>query len=193
MLLKEIAPAANNPVPVREFAAHMRLSHGFIDDGAEDGLLELYLRNATAVVEQRTSQALIERPYIVQTASWDRRGHFHLPVGPVAMIDQVRFVSPGSEVALEAEDWRLEPGHVRQRLTAVDGGPLWPLPRGAVAELSFTAGYGASWNEVPDDLRQAVILLAAHYYENRFGEIQADAGLPFGVLSIVEQHRPARI
>ena len=193
MLVKEISPAATNPVPVREFAAHLRLSHGFIDDGTEDSLLELYLRNATAVVEQRTGQALIERPYIVQTACWDRHGHFHLPVGPVATVDQIRFVSPGSEIVMDSEEWALEPGQVRQKLSAEDGGPLWPLPRGAVAELSFSAGYGVSWNDVPDDLRQAVILLAAHYYENRFGEIQADHGMPYGVLSIVEQHRPARI
>ena len=193
MLLKEVSPAATNPVPVRELAAHLRLSHGFVDDGAEDGLLELYLRNATAVVERRTSQALIERPYLVQTACWDRHGHFHLPIGPVAEIDQIRFVGPGSEIVLQEEDWSLAPGHVRQKLTAASGGPLWPLPRGAVAELSFSAGYGLSWNDVPDDLRQAVTLLAAHYYENRFGEIQASDGMPYGVLSIVEQHRPARI
>ncbi len=192
MLLKEITPAATNPVPLREFGAHLRLSHGFSDDGSEDGLLELYLRNATAVVERRTSQALIARPYLLQVGSWNRRGHLNMPIGPIAEIDALRFVAPGSTINLDPEDWILEPGILRQRLTGSDCGPLWPLPLGAIAELEFTAGYGTSWNDVPDDLRQAVLMLAAHYYENRFGDVAVDSGLPFGVLSIVEQHRPIR-
>ena len=193
MLLKELSPAATNPVPLRELAAHLRLSHGFTDDGSEDSLLELYLRNATAVVERRTSQALISRPYLLQVASWDRHGNLNLPIGPVNTIDSIKFVSPGSTILLDPEDWQLEPGVTRQRITGTDCGPLWPLPRGAVAEFEFVAGYGESWNDVPDDLRQAVLLLAAHYYENRFGEVETDGGVPFGVLSIVEQHRPVRI
>lgn len=193
MLLKETTPAALNPVPLREFAAHLRLAHGFTDDGSEDGLLELYLRNATAVIERRTAQALVARECVLQSANWDRHGHLRLPIGPVEIVTEFRFVSPFSTVTLEPEDWVLEPGTARQRITGPRGGPLWPLPHGAVAELTFTAGHGPTWNEVPDDLRQAVLLLAAHYYENRFGEIEADGGLPFGVLSIVEQHRPVRM
>lgn len=193
MLLKETMPAAFNPVPITEFAAHLRLAHGFIDEGAENALLELYLRNATAVVERRTGQALISRAHVLQTACWDRQGHLTLPVGPVMAIDSLRFVSPSSTIDLDPEDWELAPGVTRQRLTGPNGGPLWPIPSGSVTELAFNAGYGETWNEVPNDLRQAVLLLAAHYYENRFGEIEVDGGLPFGVLNIVEQHRPVRI
>ena len=193
MLLKETTPALFNPVPLAEFSAHLRLSHGFVDDGSENGLLEMYLRNATQVVERRTCQAMIARPHVLQVAAWDRKGHFTLPIGPVATIDSFRFVSPASTIDLDPEDWQLCPGVNRQTLTGAAGGPLWPLPKGAVAELSFSAGYGATWNDVPDDLRQAVLVLAAHYYENRFGEVEVEGGLPCGVLSIVEQHRPVRL
>ena len=193
MLLKEVMPPAFSPVPLDEYKAHLRLAHGFNDDGAEDTILEVYLRNATAVIERRAGQALIARPYTLQSACLDRDGHLTLPVGPVATVDSIRFVSPGSTIDLAPEDWVLEPGSSRQKVTARGGGPLWPLPAGAVAELTFTAGYGPTWDDVPDDLRQAVLLLAAHYYENRFGEIEADAGLPFGVNAIVDQHRPVRI
>ena len=193
MLLKETTPAAMNPVPLREFGAHLRLSHGFNDDGSEDALLEIYLRNATAVVERRTGQALIARPYLLQSACWDRKGHMTLPVGPVGQIDALRYVGPGGTIDLDPEDWVLEPGTTRQKVTGAGGGALWPLPHGSVAEFEFTAGYGTSWNDVPDDLRQAVILLAAHYYEDRSGNIEIEGGLPYGVLSIVEQHRPVRL
>lgn len=195
MLLKEITPAARNPVPLREFGAHLRLAHGFTDDGSEDGLLELYLRNATAMVERRTGQAMISRVHTLQVGCWDRNGHLTLPIGPVSAVDSIQFVSSGATVDLDAADWQLQPGTARQRLTGALGGALWPIPHGSIAELRFTAGHGGTWNDVPDDLRQAVLLLAAHLYENRFGEV-ADGmvdGMPAGVLSIVQQHRSFRI
>lgn len=195
MLLKEVTPAARNPVPLREFGAHLRLAHGFTDDGSEDGLLELYLRNATAMIERRTAQALISRMHLLQVPCWDRNGHLVMPIGPVSVIDSIQYVSPSSTVDLEQDDWHLQAGTNRQRLTGKLGGPLWPLPHGSIAELRFMAGHGATWNDVPDDLRQAVLLLAAHLYENRFGEIEnaSISGVPAGVLAIVEQHRAVRI
>lgn len=193
MMLKEQWPAAYNPVPLRELAAHLRLSNGFSDDGSEDGLLELYLRNATAQIERRTGQVMVNRPYLLQVAHWDRRGCLTLPVGPVQMVDQIQFISPSSTIDLDPEDWMLTPGTTRQMVQGADGGPLWPLPYGAVAEVHFTAGYGPTWNDVPNDLRQAVLLLAAHMYENRFGDVELDGGLPFGVLATVEQNRPVRL
>ena len=176
-----------------EFAAHLRLAHGFNDDGAESAVLEIYLRNATAVIERRTGQALIARAYTLQVATWDRDGHLSLPIGPVSAIDQIRFIGPNSMIDLEPEDWFLKPGTTRQKLTGPNGMALWPLPRGSVAELSFTAGYGPSWDDVPDDLRQAVLVLGAHFYENRFGDVALDGALPYGVGQIVEQHRGMRI
>lgn len=193
MFLKEQAPSALNPVPIRELAAHLRLAQGFNDDGSEDALLDLYLRNATAVIERRTATALVERPYLLQTACWDRRGHLHLPVGPVTTIDSIRYIRPGSTIDLTEDDWRLEPGTRRQRLTGPSGRALRMLPHGALAEIAFTAGYGPSWNEVPDDLRQAVILLAAHCYENREGDVELDNGMPHGLAGILERHQAIRL
>jgi len=193
MLLKEVTPAAVNPAPLRELAAHLRLAAGFTDDGSEDALLELYLRNATAIIETRTAKALIARPYLLQVACWNRRGHLHLPVGPVTVIDQIQLIRPGSTTALASGEWFLEPGTGRQRLTGPGGAALRPLPHGSLAELSFTAGYGISWNQVPDDLRQAVLLLAAHLYENRDGDAALDGGLPFGLVPLLERHSQVRL
>ena len=193
MLLKEAAPAAPNPMPLAEFAAHLRLGHGFVDDGSEDALLDLYLRHAMAVVEARTGQALVARPYLLQVAGWNRHGQLVMPVGPIAAIDRIRFVRAGGIVDLAPGDWRLEPGRARQRLTGAGGGPLRPVPHGALAELEFTAGHAQAWSDVPGDLRQAVLMLAAHYYENRHGELGEEAALPPAVGAILAPHRPVRV
>lgn len=195
MLLKEVMPATRTPVPLREFGAHLRLSHGFNDDGSEDGLLELYLRNATAMIERKTSLAMINRVCVLQVPCWNRDGNMMMPIGPVTMIDSIQFKSPSSTVDLDLSDWALQPGTVRQKLTGSLGAALWPIPRGSIAELRFTAGFGATWNDVPPDLRQAVITLAAHLYEHRFGELAGSetGDMPVGVLATIERHRPIRL
>jgi uncharacterized phiE125 gp8 family phage protein len=193
MLLTETAPAAVNPIPLREMAAHLRMASGFSDDGSEDSLLELYLRNATAVIERRTSKALITRSYLLQAACWNRAGHLRLPIGPVTSIESFEFIRTGSTVTLAPEEWVVEPGLGQQRVTGPGGAALRAIPHGALANLTLTAGFGQTWNTVPDDLRQAVLLLATHYYENRAGELEADAGMPFGVASILSRYQPVRI
>jgi uncharacterized phiE125 gp8 family phage protein len=190
MLLKEAAPLALAPV-LGEFAAHLRLGLGFADDGAEDALLERYLGAALVAVEARTGQALIARGFVLRTAGWDRRGQLVLPVGPVTSVDTIRFVRADGAFALDPAQWCLEPGTSRQRLTGPAGGALPAVPCGAEVELTFTAGHAADWNGVPDGLRQAVLLLAAHYHESRHGE--AEGGLPPAVAALLAPHRPARL
>ena len=193
MLLTEISPAAVNPVPLRELAAHLRMAAGFSDDGSEDGLLELYLRNATAVIERRTGTVMVARSYLLKVACWNRNGHLRMPVGPVSSIDSFELVRPGSTIALTSDEWQLEPGTNRQLLTGPGGDALRALPHGALGEVTFTAGFGPSWNDIPDDLRHAVLLVAAHSYEHRTGDPDAEAGLPFSVGPILERYRPIRI
>lgn len=193
MLLTEIAPAGVNPVPLREMAAHLRLASGFSDDGSEDSLLELYLRNATAVIERRTAKKLISRSFLLQVVCWNRSGYLRLPIGPVTAIDGFELIRPGSTVTLDPAEWALEPGLGQQQVTGPGGAALRPIPHGALAHLTLTAGFGATWNEVPDDLRHAVLLLATHYYEDRAGDQELDAGLPFGVSSVLARYLPVRI
>lgn len=191
MILAETAPAAATPVSVSDFSAHLRLAHGFPDDGAEDALLELYLRNAALAVEARTGRALIRRGFLLRLGGWNGEGHAVLPVGPVEALTSLRLVRGADVTELAAASWALEPGTGRQRVTGAGGGALPPVPEGHVAELAFDAGFGAADTDVPGDLRQAVMMLAAHYYENRR---EGDGpGMPLAVRSLLDPWRPARI
>jgi len=59
------------------------------------------------------------------------------------------------------------------------------------SEIDFTAGFGAAWGDVPDDLGLAVFMLAAHYYQNRDGA--GDVGMPMGVASLIQRYRSVRL
>lgn len=54
--------------------------------------------------------------------------------------------------------------------------------------VSATYG-GVDQAPVPADLKQAVKMLAALWYDNRDGEADARSQMPLGVVSIVTEHR----
>lgn len=191
MILTQSAPAATTPVSLSEFSAHLRLANGFPDDGAEDALLQLYLDNAVAAVEARTGLALIRRGFVLRMAGWDRAGHAVLPVGPVAAIGTLRFVQGTAAIDVDPASWALEPGTARQRVTGPNGEYLPSIPDGYVAEFTFDAGFGSAATDVPGDLRQAVTLLAADFYERRFDD--AGPGIPMAVRGLLVPWLPVRI
>ena len=98
----------------------------------------------------------------------------------------------GVETAVAPESWSVLRDTQRPRLVGRFGRHLPRIPRSGHAEIRFIAGFGDDWESVPVDLRQAVFLLAAHYYENR-AEGTGGSALPFGVLVLIEAYRATRI
>jgi uncharacterized phiE125 gp8 family phage protein len=194
MILTETTTPPASAVPVRAFAEHMRLGSGFADDGSEDQILELYLRAAMAAIEARIGRALLERRFTWSVTRWRDEGSQGLPIGPVAAIEEIVLVGAGEvEAPLDAELWALVRDGDRPRLTSRTGRTLPKIPRGGQAEIRFRAGYGPNWDAVPADLRQAVFLLAAHYYEHRSERAESAGSMPFGVLVLIEAYRALRI
>lgn len=193
MNLIEVSAPPSAAVPVRAFAEHLRLGTGFADDGALDGLLETYLRSAMAAIEARIGRALLTRPFTWTLTRWRDDASQGLPVAPVRSVDAITLQdADGAEEAVDPAVWSVLRDGQRPRLVGKFGRSLPRIPRGGHAEIRFTAGFGDTWAAVPADLRQAVFLLAAHYFENR-AATDAPATMPFGVLVLLESYRAARI
>ncbi len=77
-------PAA--ALPVADFRDHLRLGTGFADEGAEDSLLETFLRAAIAAVEAWTGKVLLERDFSWSLMAWRDGRAQTLPVAPVSEI-----------------------------------------------------------------------------------------------------------
>ncbi|MGB1209276.1 MAG: head-tail connector protein, partial [Paracoccaceae bacterium] len=67
------------------------------------------------------------------------------------------------------------------------------IPTGGMAQIHFTAGFGPTFGDVPADLRQAVLLLAAHYYEYRDETALSEGCMPFGVTALLARYRKMRL
>ena len=193
MMLTEMTTVPGAALPVQAFKDHLRLGTGFSDDGMQDGLIEAYLRAAIAAIEGRIGKVLIARRFKLVLEDWRSAGEQTLPVAPVTGVVSVTVVD-AAEVPLVvgAGRYRLVTDMQRPKLTAV--GVLLPVvPMDGRAEVVFDAGFGATWAAVPVDLAQAVLLLAAEYYELRQAGDSGQAGLPFAVQALIERWRTVRI
>lgn len=193
MVLEETGAVPGAVLPVAALADHLRLGTAFQGDTAQAGLLEGYLRAAVAAVEGRIGKALLARGFRLVLADWRGEGAQPLPVAPVSAVTEVALVDgAGARVVLEAARFRLERDMHRPKLVAVSGA-LPAIPAGGRVEVAFAAGFGAVWADVPGDLRQAVMLLAAQYFEARHDAGDGVAGLPVAVQALIERWRTVRI
>lgn len=191
MDLKDISPIPAAALPLAEFRAHLRLSSGFADETTQDDLLEQYLRAAIASVEGRVARALFRRGYVLRLWRWRDGYAERLPVAPVVAIDSVTLVSDlGIESIVAPVRYRLDADGTRPRLEAA-GAALPMIPSGGRIEIAFTAGFGTVWSDIPADLRQAVLLLAAQYYEGR--DAAGDEDTAFGIRALLERWRDIRL
>ncbi|MFQ8433869.1 head-tail connector protein [Amaricoccus sp. W119] len=194
MILTEVSAPTAEAMPIRAFGEHLRLGTGFADDGSQDTILEVYLRSAMASIEARIGQALLSRPFVATLGRWQSDSSQTLPLAPVASVSSVALLSGDDDrVELATDTWSLLRDRHRPRLVGRFGRYLPRIPRGGQAEIRFVAGYGPAWEDVPADLRQAVLLLAAHFYEHRAEGALSGAMFPGTVLTLIETHRAVRI
>lgn len=192
MLIEETAvPLA--ALPVNEFKAHLRLGTGFSDGDVQDMVLESFLRAAIAAIEARTGKILVERAFSWTLTRWRDHGGQALPVAPVQAITAFKLRNRADEEEqIDAGYYRLEQ-NAQRPLMRPTGSCLPAIPPGGVADISFVAGYAPDWNGLPADLGQAVILLAAHYYEHRHETRSGETGMPLGVAGLIERYRTVRL
>ncbi|NND18402.1 MAG: hypothetical protein HKN98_07465, partial [Silicimonas sp.] len=169
MILIEQTQVPDAALPVAEFRDHLQLGSGFADDGYQDAVLVPQLRAALAAIEGDTGKALFQRTFRYVVNAWRDLAHEVLPVAPVAAVQSFRVTDlAGVEELIPATAYRLVEDAHRPELRWL-GLVLPTIPVGGHAEIVFEAGYSADWAGVPADLKQAVLMLAAHFYEHRTG------------------------
>lgn len=192
MLIEETAPVAE-ALPVAALREHLRLGTGFeiVEDNAEDMALAGFLRAAIATIEARTGKVLLTRRFRMQLDDWRDRLGQTLPLAPVIVVEKIEIDDGmGTVTEVPRENWRLLP-HGQRPMILPTGVILPHVPRRGMVSVTFTAGFGDAWSQVPADLAQAVLMLAARYYEDRSLEGSKGA-MPFGVTALIERWRQVR-
>ncbi|PIE16794.1 MAG: hypothetical protein CSA68_01200 [Rhodobacterales bacterium] len=193
MMLVEQTTVPAAALPIAEFKDHLRMGTGFADDALQDAVLESYLRSAMAAIESRTGKILIARQFMWSLTAWRSLQKQAFPVAPVGQITGFRMRDRAGAVSeIASARYALQKDDHRPYLLAV-GGNLPDIAIGGAAEVVFEAGFGAAWTDLPADIAHAVLLLAAHFYENRDLAGAGQAAMPYGVTSLIERYRTVRI
>lgn len=193
MMLTEETGIQAAALPIAYFREHLKLGSGFTDADIQDSVLESFLRAAIAGIEARTGKILIAREFAWRLTAWRDRAQQALPVAPVNAIASVTLIDRlGGETVADPATYRLEPDAHRPLLLAT-GAALPAIADGGAVRIVFDTGYGPDFGDIPPDLGQAVLLLAAHYYEFRNETGLGDGCMPFGVTALIERYRQIRM
>lgn len=193
MMLVEETQVPETALPVAALKRHLRLGSGFAEDDVQDVVLGSFLRAAMAAIEARTGKALISRGFVVTMSDWRDASGQDLPVAPIQLITEVAIVDRfGGASVLDAGSYRLKKDNFAPSLRPMSA-CLPSIPQGGAVEIRFAAGFGPAFEDLPADLSQAVLLLAAHYYEYRDETALSQGCMPFGVTSLIARFRPVRM
>lgn len=193
MVLSEVNTVPDAALPLAEFRAHLRLGTGFGEETLQDSVLTGFLHAALAAVEGQTGKALIARDFTWVLSAWGNGAAQVLPVAPVSAVTGVVLVNrDGGETVVDSGAYRLVVDEHLPTLTGASG-CLPAIPLLGTVRVEFSAGMAPDWGGLPADLGQAVLLLAAHYYENRAEAGHGSGWMPFGVTSLLRRYRPMRL
>lgn len=185
-----ITPPTEAVVSLAEAKAWLRVDHP-----DEDALIQNLVEGATAWCEQTASRAFVTRTLRLWLDRFPGRDHcpIEVPWPRLQSVTQiVYFDSAGVQQTLNAPfadfqvDLIAEPGVI---LPAP--GKSWPATRDGLlnaVRIDYTAGYGAA-AAVDRRAKQAVHLLAAHWYENREASLTGTISkeLELGLRSLLGQ------
>ncbi|MBE9635706.1 head-tail connector protein [Salipiger mangrovisoli] len=193
MMVIEETQVPDAILPVAALKRQLRMGSGFAEDGLQDDVLHSFLRAALAAIEARTGKALLTRGFLWTQNRWRDDEGAVFPLAPVVSVTQMTVVDRyGVSQDVPAERYRLERDAITPMLRP-QRGTLPEIPTGGSAEIRFSAGYAEEFDGSPPDLGQAVLLLAAHYYEYRDETALSQGCMPFGVSALIARYRPLRL
>ena len=168
MTLTDLSPPPVGAVSLDAAKTFLR-----IDTDAEDALIGDLIDTAALHIEDRCALSLITRPQRLRRPV--RGGAVRLHRYPVMSIESVSL----DEASIDTQ------ANLRARPVTVT------VPHPGVVQIDFTAGFGADPANIPTPLRQALLLLVAHFYEHR-GDDGAPP-IPMMVDALIAPYRGMRL
>jgi len=183
---------AVEPITLAEAKAHLR-----VDTDAEDTLIQSLVMASRLHIEAALDIALITQSWRYRRDGWPPSRTLTLPLRPVQSLTSVKVYSADdTSQALDTDAFILDGAASPARLVWRGNGRA-PAPGLAAngVEIDFIAGHGDAASDVPQPIRQALLLLIAHWYENREPvEIGATAtAIPPTISDLLSPYRRKRL
>jgi uncharacterized phiE125 gp8 family phage protein len=148
-----------------------------------------------AGAEAHTSRALITQSWRLVLDGWPAADAVDLPVGPAASLTSVTaYDADDAANALDPRQFALDGNAQPARLLLperIGGMPV--LRRHQGIEIDYAAGYGDAADDVPTDLRQAILVLVGHWFENRDAALDSGRAVPASFERLAGPYRRVRL
>lgn len=179
-------PPKVEPVTLAAARAHLR-----VDGADEDAAILDLIAAARRHVEAATGRALLEQGWRIVRDDVRPAGIVRLEPAPVMSVDAVSLRgADGTASVLSADAYVVDLASSRLRILP----GVRPLVAACQVEIDITAGYGTEPGHVPEPLRQAVLMLVAHWFSHREAALAAvPEPLKLGVDSLVRPYRLTRV
>ena len=189
MATRLITAPATEPITTAEAKAHLRVT-----SSAEDTLIDALVKAVRMTAEHDLQRALITQVWEVTLDAFPLE--IELPYPPTISVDFVKYLEPVAGVlttlssAAYSLDAKSEPGWI---VPAFDYD--WPDTLDAInaVTVQYQAGYGAA-AAVPQAIKQWMLLMVGHYFENREASMPAvtTTPLPF-IAGLLDPFRIMRV
>jgi uncharacterized phiE125 gp8 family phage protein len=179
-----VGPLAE-PVTVSAVKAHLRL-----ETADEDQLIADLIRSARNHVEQVSGLKLMTQTWRQYHDCYPDDHQLALQVNPLQQVVSItRYDGDGNPLVLPASDYDVDTVSVPGRIHFRSKPAIGAVQNGL--EIDVVAGFGDTAVEVPDALKRAILMLAAHWYEFRgsFGAHEQPVSLPDGFNALMASFR----
>lgn len=189
MGLNLITAPSVEPLTLAETKLHLRVD---VDD--DNTLITSLISSARRQAELFLHRALISQTWELVTDTFPYSDEIRLPLPPLVSVTSVKYTTlAGVENTFAAANYRVfvgqEPGFIKLKYNCA-----WPgdvlLEAQAVA-WRYVCGYGAAGANVPVNIRQGMLMLIGHWYENREATIVGTSGMEMP-LSVMNSWWPDR-
>jgi uncharacterized phiE125 gp8 family phage protein len=169
--LVQLVGAATEPVTLADAKNHLRIDSDITQD---DALLAVLIGAARRYAESWTNRSFITQTWRLTldcfpALSAREMAGIQLERGNVLSVQSVNYrdltrtnqVMPSTDYLV---DIATNPGRITPQF-----GKIWPIPVPEIASVwvDFTAGYGPSATDVPEGIRQWILLRLSTLYERR--------------------------
>lgn len=164
--LSVVTAAAADPVSVAEAKVHLR-----VDGADEDAHITSLVTAATKYCEAVMDRAFVTQTLRLSLPCWPASGEIFVPRAPLVSVSSITYVdSGGTSRTWGASNYQVDTYHLPGRIVPAYGVSFPTLRTETVnpVTIQYVAGYGAA-AAVPQPIKQAILLLTGHWYENREG------------------------
>lgn len=175
-----------------EAKAHLRVT-----TDSDDDLITGHIKAATRFLEMRFNNAFVSQTRVLKADDFDDRRYvrgrrIYPPIYPLRSVSSIAYLtSTGGSTTLPTSDYVVstgdQPGYIAEAYNAT-----WPsvYPQPNSVTVTYVCGHSTSAANVPEEIKQALRMLVAHYYRNAEAAMEGPVSkeIAYGVDALLESH-----